>query len=148
MSTDDLQRYRQRRDLRRTTGAKRTGPLASLVTAKDAALGRLPVNRKRITLALDARGLDGPEVDAACGVEEPTVDKWETGELTPTPEQVAALAALTGMPVEFFYVNEDPQWSFTSAIICGTGGCHVIEPDDYAIPAYVQPIPGTDGRLW
>lgn len=49
----------------------------------------------RITTALDAEALYGPEVDAACGVEEPAVDQWEAGELYPTWEQLCALAELT-----------------------------------------------------
>jgi transcriptional regulator with XRE-family HTH domain len=57
----------------------------------------------RITAALDLRGLYGPEVDQACGVEEPTVDQWETGELVPTPTQIKRLAILTGFPVGYFY---------------------------------------------
>lgn len=65
--------------------------------------GRLPVPA-RITLALDTRQLYGPEVDEACGVEEPAVDEWEAGTRIPTVAQVAALAQLTGMPVEYFYL--------------------------------------------
>lgn len=60
----------------------------------------------RITQVLDMRGLYGPEVDEACGVEEPTVDQWEAGEVYPTWEQVLALSALTG---------HGPIW-FTDAI--------------------------------
>lgn len=48
----------------------------------------------RITRVLDARGLYGPEVDQACGVQEPTVDLWEAGLVYPTFEQLCALAAL------------------------------------------------------
>jgi hypothetical protein len=62
-------------------------------------------NPARITLALDVRGLHGPGVDLACGVEEPDVDRWEdpADPLLPTPEQVELLAALVGYPVAFFY---------------------------------------------
>jgi transcriptional regulator with XRE-family HTH domain len=56
----------------------------------------------RITTALDLRALYGPEVDAACGVEEPAVDEWEQGVRYPTWEQLLALAELTGFPVKFF----------------------------------------------
>lgn len=56
----------------------------------------------RITLALDIRKLDGPEVDEACGVEEPTVDLWECGRVYPTWEQLLKLAVLTGFDVAFF----------------------------------------------
>lgn len=55
-----------------------------------------------ITLSLDAMGLDGPEVDAACGATEPDVDRWEAGELYPTWEQLKLLATLTGRtPIMF-----------------------------------------------
>lgn len=74
----------------------------------------------RITAALDLRGLHGPEVDHACGVEEPAVDQWETGELVPTPGQVKRLALLTGFPVEFFYLP--PIESLSGRIfICSRG---------------------------
>jgi hypothetical protein len=56
----------------------------------------------RITLALDICKLDGPEVDKACGVQEPAVDLWECGTLYPTWEQLLRLAALTDFPVAFF----------------------------------------------
>lgn len=49
----------------------------------------------RITSALDLHELYGPEVDAACGVAEPDVDRWEAGELYPTWEQLLALAKIT-----------------------------------------------------
>lgn len=69
-----------------------------------------------ITLALDAAGLDGPEVDRALGVWDPpagsglwepgtAVDRWEDGTLVPTHDQVVALAGLTGQTWRFFYVN-------------------------------------------
>jgi hypothetical protein len=57
----------------------------------------------RITVALDARGLKGPDVDEACGVAEPVVDLWEAGVLLPSREQVQAVASLTGFPAETFY---------------------------------------------
>jgi hypothetical protein len=56
----------------------------------------------RITLALDMLKLDGPEVDEACGVQEPTVDRWEQGLIYPTWEQLCRLAVLTGFAVAFF----------------------------------------------
>lgn len=55
-----------------------------------------------ISVALDAMGLYGPEVDAACGAKEPEVDMWEAGTLYPRWEQVVALAALTGKQPDFF----------------------------------------------
>lgn len=55
----------------------------------------------RITMALDAEGLEGPEVDIACGAEEPDVDLWEAGVLYPTWEQVVKLAALCKVTPRF-----------------------------------------------
>lgn len=55
-----------------------------------------------ITISLDAAELFGPEVDIACGAEEPDVDHWEAGILYPTWEQVKALAKLCGVtPIMF-----------------------------------------------
>lgn len=66
----------------------------------------------RITTALDAMGLDGPEVDAACGAAEPDVDRWEAGELYPTWEQFKALSRLTGMAMRFFFMPpQDLGWT-------------------------------------
>lgn len=56
----------------------------------------------RITVTLDAKSLYGPEVDAACGAQEPDVDRWEMGELYPTWEQLVLLAQLTGCTPRFF----------------------------------------------
>jgi hypothetical protein len=55
-----------------------------------------------ITLALDARGLDGPAVDEALGVPEPTVDEWEAGTRTPSESDLRRLATLTGYALTFF----------------------------------------------
>jgi hypothetical protein len=77
----------------------------------------------RITWALDLRELYGPEVDVACGVVEPAVDQWETGELVPTAEQIVLLAALTDFPVEFFYAPVEP--GTTRTMLCGRGGLTV-----------------------
>lgn len=63
----------------------------------------------RITTALDAANLFGSEVDAACGAQEPDVDRWEAGELNPTWEQLVLLANLTGCTARFFTFHEvDP----------------------------------------
>jgi len=56
----------------------------------------------RITIALDAQGLEGPEVDTACGGAEPDVDMWEAGTKYPTWEQLKLLAELTGVTPEYF----------------------------------------------
>lgn len=58
----------------------------------------------QITIALDARELYGPEVDAACGAAEPDVDRWEAGELYPTWDQLKALSKLTGCALKFFFL--------------------------------------------
>lgn len=60
----------------------------------------------RITIALDAKSLYGPEVDEACGAREPDVDQWEAGELYPTWEQMLLLAELTGCTARFFTMND------------------------------------------
>lgn len=57
---------------------------------------------RAITAALDMRALYGPEVDRACGVEEPAVDEWQAGQRYPSWEQLEALARLTEFLVEFF----------------------------------------------
>lgn len=59
-----------------------------------------------ITLALDAAGLQGPEVDARCRAREPEVDQWEAGELYPTWEQLCALAALTWVTPRFLTAGD------------------------------------------
>ncbi|MDF3320228.1 hypothetical protein P3G66_31950, partial [Rhodococcus sp. C3V] len=38
----------------------------------------------RITRALDAAELYGPDVDIACGAQEPAVDEWEAGTRYPS----------------------------------------------------------------
>lgn len=75
----------------------------------------------RITLALDTRGLYGPEVDLACGTFEGNpagdVDAWEDGTAVPSAEQVVLLAALVHMPVEYFYAPiEDYERGFAMFI--------------------------------
>lgn len=98
----------------------------------------------RITAALDLRGLYGPEVDRACGVEEPTVDQWEAGELVPTPEQVDALARLTDFPVAYFYM---PMKALTGPMfLCSEGGCEIIDNQPPEPVAQVVPLMGR-GRL-
>jgi hypothetical protein len=55
-----------------------------------------------ITLALDEHSLYGPEVDIACGVQEPAVDLWEAGKLYPAWDQLLLLAKLTNKPARWF----------------------------------------------
>jgi hypothetical protein len=66
----------------------------------------------RITLALDARGLEGPDVDVACGTWEGNpdgdVDAWELADAAPTTEQLELLAALAGYPLAWFYEPLQP----------------------------------------
>lgn len=58
-----------------------------------------------ITAALDSRALYGPEVDEACGAQEPDVDRWEAGDLYPTWEQLCKLAELCGVTPRFFTIG-------------------------------------------
>jgi hypothetical protein len=94
---------------------------------------------ERITQALDCPAapgavgpLEGPGVDEFCGVVEPTVDLWETGEVIPSEEELALLAELTGYPVEFFY--REPV-KLTGGFFCVSSGprhgCY--DPDDPAL---------------
>lgn len=61
-----------------------------------------------ITTALDAMNLFGPEVDRACGAEEPDVDLWEAGKLYPTWRQVQLLAKLTGNTPRLLCTRREP----------------------------------------
>lgn len=77
--------------------------------------GPLPVPA-RITMALNAVGAEGDQVDIDLGVGEPavdghpvTVDNWEAGVWLPTPAQVARLAAYTAFPVAWFYKPPSEQ---------------------------------------
>lgn len=85
-----------------------------------------PVVPARITLALDACGLDGPEVDERVGTYEGNpagdVDAWELGEAIPERWQVRLLAALTRLPVAFFYEPEEPWERDGFAWMCGRSG--------------------------
>lgn len=88
--------------------------------------GLCTVYPNRITTALDAGGHEGPEVDAACLAAEPAVDEWEAGQAVPTWEQLAAMANLTGMAVEFFL--RPPTDDIGPVMICGDDGCQVVLP--------------------
>lgn len=113
-------------DRRRARRAERNKQRAYAVTRNGYydALDKLCRNKtpepSRITCALDACGLYGPEVDEACGVAEPAVDLWESGELVPTYEQIERLAALTGYAVRFFY--GEPMPSVEGMFICENSG--------------------------
>lgn len=108
-----------------------------------------------LTQWLDYRGLDGPEVDTACGVAEPTVDLWEEGRVYPSWEQLQALARLCGIhPVRFVRTEEHDGPLF----MCGRGAAAAYRAPD---PVYrfdplalaaagIQPYPepAGDGRLF
>ncbi|MEX7469096.1 hypothetical protein AB4Z39_05215 [Mycobacterium adipatum] len=78
------------------------------------------VSPRAITAALDVRALYGPEVDEACGVQEPAVDQWEAGQLYPSWEQLEALSRLTGFPVQFFTRAHDSE--ITGGFLCQRSG--------------------------
>ncbi len=78
------------------------------------------VSPRAITAALDMRALYGPEVDEACGVQEPAVDQWEAGQLYPSWEQLEALSRLTGLPVRFFTRAHDCE--ITGGLLCQRSG--------------------------
>ncbi len=107
-----------------------------------AAAGRgrnLTPNPAMISMLLDARELDAPEVDIACGVVEPAVDLWEEGKLVPTPAQVRALAELTGVHPGLFYEEAPGGRVFICARSGPNRGCHVAD-SPYARPAQVVPL--------
>lgn len=87
------------------------------------------INPHRITQALDLRGMDGPDVDVACGAAEPAVDEWEAGTRVPTGRQLRKLAALTGFPPAFFAKPDGPP--ITGGWLCirsGRGkGCYTLD---------------------
>lgn len=110
----------------------------------------------RITTALDAKALYGPEVDLACGVEEPAVDEWEAGTRYPTWEQLRALAELCEVTTSMF--TAEPISTFTSVIICDRSkrknGCQVVTrtpilaftPEAIAAANLPKPPPPPTGR--
>ena len=147
---DDLERARQRRELRRTTRpAGEFGPsgrkqdvIDRVLVRVDAAAerhdpaayyaGKTPVP-ERITMALDSRELYGPEVDRALGGKEPMVDEWEAGARIPDLTQIQALAKLTGYTVRFFYEPAPPP--ITNGWMCGTDGCAPLGKENADAPA-------------
>ncbi len=94
LSPREQQQRRQQRARDRALAAARV-QRAEREAHADWRHGRLIPHR--ITMVLDAAGLYGPDVDAACGAQEPDVDNWEAGRLYPTFEQVLALADLVGV---------------------------------------------------
>ncbi|MEI4742000.1 hypothetical protein [Rhodococcus erythropolis] len=63
----------------------------------------------RITRALDAAELYGPDVDIACGAQEPACGDWEAGTRYPSFEQLLALAALTHQSPDSFIAREGDE---------------------------------------
>lgn len=92
----------------------------------------------RITLALDSRRLDGPEVDEACGVKEPAVDRWERGTLYPTWEQLCLLAVLTGFPVAFFTEPADENPIVSNIRFRPSEGRHVYQAEPRPVLAFTE----------
>lgn len=96
----------------------------------------------RITIALDAGGHEGPEVDLAVGTWEGNpagdVDAWEDTDdpRLPSAEQVRLLADLTGFPEVFFYTEHIPQP--LSITICGEDGCETYADDGVPVPPAKQ----------
>lgn len=86
-----------------------------------------------ITTALDLRELYGPDVDRACGVDEPAVDMWEAAQLYPSWVQLEALAALTGFPVLFFTTHRRAP---AGGFLCRRGRSRGCEE----IPAWTGPL--------
>lgn len=89
----------------------------------------------RITLALDYHGLEGPEVDVACGVAEPCVDMWEDGHLYPTWEQLLKLAELTGFHPLFFTIETEPPRFEATSLVFHT------KPADWPGPPVLEFLP-------
>jgi hypothetical protein len=96
----------------------------------------------RISMALDRCGLDGPDVDLACGTWEGNpagdVDMWELALAAPAPTQLAALAALTGHPIAWFLRPLPPGPLLAGpATVCWRSGpkgggrrrCTTVQPD-------------------
>lgn len=128
---------------------------AQMRQANDRLIATGKVVPARITIALDTRGLDGPQVDIDCGTVEPYVDLWECGLEVPTAEQVRLLAELTGFPVVFFYMPIKPGPLIGGPIfLCGRK-CEVVEPsivDERGVLHYAgetrQPPKGWQGHLF
>lgn len=108
------------------------------------------VSPRAITAALDMRALYGPEVDEACGVQEPAVDQWEAGQLYPSWEQLDALARLTGFPVRFF--TRDQAGEITGGFMCqrsGRGkGCRTLSAPSGPREFPREVVAATAGTRW
>lgn len=87
-----------------------------------------------LTRWMDYRGVDGPDVDHHCGVQEPIVDRWEDGTVYPTWEQLLALAEFCQIPV--YYFTEPMAVDEGRVFICSRGRKPLAEPA--AITAYTH----------
>lgn len=99
LTSQEVDERRRRRAAERNRAALRTAAADRIAYEKWRHGLVVPA---RITWALDAQDLYGPDVDAACGGEEPDVDLWEAGVRYPTWEQLLALARLTGYMTAYF----------------------------------------------
>ena len=138
---DELERRRQHKRLRATGPVGAFGPSGRKQVVIDRVMLRVDAAKERhdpvayyagktptperITIALDMRGLFGPEVDQSLGGEEPMVDEWESGVRVPSLADMQALAELTGFPVRFFYLEPPPPLG--PGWICGSDGCHPLQ---------------------
>lgn len=108
------------------------------------------VSPRAITAALDMRALYGPEVDEACGVQEPAVDQWEAGQLYPSWEQLEALSRLTEFPVRFF--TRDGVSEVTGGFVCqrsGKGrGCRPLSGPRGPREFPREVVAATEGTRW
>lgn len=101
------------------------------------------INPHRITVALDRAGLFGPTADAKLGAVEPDLDNWEAGKSQPSEAQLARLARMANVPVEFFTLADDEHPALTFAWVCNrrTGVRVVSMPHDPYPPAQPSLLP-------
>lgn len=68
----------------------------------------------RVRQAREIRGLTQEQLAEATRVPQSTVTRWERDLLTPSDEQVQAIALATGFPVSFFRRGNGPEFPFGS----------------------------------
>jgi|SRR5579859_4491868 len=100
-----------------------------------------------ITQALDARGLHGPEVDLACGAQEPDVDLWEAGKLYPTWAQLCLLAELVGTTPRFLCTRDRDVLLVTDTTLRFHGYRDPVEPPVLSYPPDVVAATVADAPL-
>ncbi|MEU7591272.1 hypothetical protein AB0A95_33870 [Micromonospora sp. NPDC049230] len=117
-----------------------------------------PVVPGRITIALDARGLYGPEVDLQVGTYEGNpdgdVDAWELGEAVPQRWQVRLIAELAQVTVASLHWPLEPGETEGRMWVCGRSGpngggrrvCHQV-PMAIVPPAAEDPARSRQGAL-